>query len=359
MKLRSLVCAVSVFASLMAALAGTRGYDRSLEEFPRQAGETDDTARIQRAIDATGGGVLYLPRGDYSIASTLTISNCCALSMHKNAKLIAKSQMEYVVVVRNNAWNTLDFNDFIEGGVIDGNGMASCLLVQNYWGYKLTNLKLFNPKKYGLHVGKGGAELVANGLYVLTRLHGLAGNTGLFLEGGDSHFNDIFILDCTVGVRTMGASNRLTRVHVWGGSLPRRNKDEIPEMLVDSVCFLIEGHSTILRDCYADTGKIGFAVRGAWEVRLLGCSYFNNKAFGLDDITIIRQVGETGALLVDDCVFTRANEKEKIKVYSGNGGVRWGDIIYAGNWAGVERPGTPKDGEGKMLESPNTKLAGY
>ena len=356
MKFLFLACVVS-FSTVLAA--GVRGYDASVADFPRQTGETDDTARIQRAIDATGGGVLYVPRGDYAIFSTLTISNSCALSMHKNAKLIAKGPMEYVVVVRNNAWNTLDFNDFIEGGVIDGNGMASCLLVQNYWGYKLTNLKLFNPRKYGLHVGKGGAELVANGLYVLTRMHGLAGNTGLFLEGGDSHFNDIFILDCTVGVRTMGASNRLTRIHVWGGSLPVKQKGELPEMLENSVCFLVEGHSTTLRDCYADTGKIGFAVRGAWEVRLLGCSYFNNSVFGLDDITIVRQVGETGALLVDDCVFTRSKPTEKIQVYSGNGGVRWGDIVYAGDWSGVDRPGTPRDGEGKMLESPNTKLAGY
>ena len=357
---RGIECFGCLAAVLMstAALAGARGYDHSLEEFPRQAGEQDDTARVQRAIDATGGGVLYLPRGDYSIASTLTISNCCALSMHKNAKLIAVKPMDYVLRVRNSAWNTLDFKDFIEGGVIDARGMGGCLSLDAFWAYRLENIKLFNAKTYGLHAA-GGAELVAHGLYVLTRMHGLAGNTGLYLECGDCHFDDIFVLDCTVGVRTKGPSNRLTRVHVWGGSLPVKQKGELPEMLVDSVCFLIEGHSTILRDCYADTGKIGFAVRGAWEVRLLGCSYFNNKAFGIDDITIIRQVGETGALLVDDCVFTRANEKEKIKVYSGNGGVRWGDIIYAGNWAGVERPGTPKDGEGKMLESPNTKLAGY
>lgn len=32
-------------------------------------------------------------------------------------------------------------------------------------------------------------------------------------------------------------------------------------------------------------------------------------------------------------VFTRANEREKIKVYARNGKVKWRSIIYDSNWA--------------------------
>ena len=94
------------------------------------------------------------------------------------------------------------------------------------------------------------------------------------------------------------------------------------------------------------------------EVRILGCSYFNNPTFKLNDLLILRQTGNSGALLVADCVFTRTSAKERIRVYEGNGSVKWRDIIYAGgDWSGVVRP----DRAGltaPQLESPNAKLAG-
>ncbi len=354
-------------ATLLAATAFAEGaspatggtYDRSLAEFPRRAGEADDTARVQRAIDATSGGVLWFPRGDYLVSSTLVVSNRCSLLMHKSATLRAMREMPYVLRVCNRGvWDYLDFLCFIRGGAVDGNGLASCIALENYWRHSLDDIKILNGKKYGLHVKGGGAEIVAKGLYFLVRKHGLAGNVGMYLEGGDSHYTDIHILDYTTGVITKGPSNRLTRIHVWGGSLPRRKPNEIPEMLPGSTAFRVEGHSTILRDCYADTAQTGFDICGAWEVRLLGCSFFNNVSFGLNDLLVVRQTGNSGALLVSDCVFTRAGVKERVRVYEGNGGVKWRDIIYAGNWSGVVRP----DVDGKKagpLQSPNTKLAGY
>ena len=96
---------------------------------------------------------------------------------------------------------------------------------------------------------------------------------------------------------------------------------ELPEMLKDSVCFRIDSSSEILRDCYADTGAIGFWVNG-WEERMYGCSYFNNRGFGLKDITILRQ--DKGTLWCDGCYF-RANTPET-KLYSGapEAKINWG-----------------------------------
>ena len=333
--------------------------DASAADFPRLTGETDDAPRLQRAIDATTGGVLYLPRGDYEIASTLVISNRCSLLMHKSATLRAVAEMEYVLRVKHrNIWDHLDFLCFIRGGAIDGNGLASCLSLESYWRQSLDDIKIFNGKRYGLYVSGGGAEIVANGLYFLCRKHGLAGNTAMFLQGNDSHYTDVHILDWTTGVVVKGCSNRLTRFHVWGGSLPPARPGDIPEMLPGSTAFRMEGHSTLLRDCYADTAQIGFDIHDAWEVRILGCSYFNNRDHGLNDLLIVRQTGNSGALLVGDCVFTRTSAQERIRVYEGNGFVKWRDIIYAGgDWSGVERPDRDAAPE-RALESPNAKLAG-
>ena len=83
-------------------------------------------------------------------------------------------------------------------------------------------------------------------------------------------------------------------------------------MLKDRVCFRIDSSSEILPDCYADTGAIGFWVNG-WEDRMYGCSYFNNRSFGLKDITILRQ--DKGTLWCGGCYF-RVNTPET-KLYSG------------------------------------------
>ena len=136
-----------------------------------------------------------------------------------------------------------------------------------------------------------------------------------------------------------GRSNRLTRFHAWGGSLTPSTPGDIPEMLPGSTSFRIEGDSTTLRDCYADTAQTGFAIHDASDVRILGCSYYNNSAYGLNDLTIVRQTGNCGALLVANCVFSRSGTGERITVYDGNGDVTWRDIIYGGDWSGIVRPG--------------------
>ena len=314
--------------------------DASVAEFPRLAGETNDAPRIQRAIDATKGGVLYLPRGDYDIASTLLVTNRCSLLMHKSATLKAVATMDYVVRVRNDGvLANLDFLCFIQGGAIDGNGLASCLFLEGCQRQSLDDIKILNGTTYGLHVGGDAEEVVAKGLYFLCRKHGLAGNTAMVIQGDGGHYTDIHILDWTTGAVVTGRSNRLTRFHAWGGSLSPAIPGDIPEMLPGSTSFRIEGDSTILRDCYADTSQTGFAIHDASDVRILGCSYYNNSAYGLNDLTIVRQTGNCGALLVANCVFSRSGTGERITVYDGNGGVTWRDIIYGGDWSGIVRPG--------------------
>jgi len=116
-------------------------YDHILTEFPRMNGEDGDSPRIQRAIDATGNGVLCIPKGDYDITETLYIRKRCSLDMHPAARLIAREQMEFVLeyCAEGNYHALTLFNEdgsvydnlglFIRGGDIDGNGLASCFAI--------------------------------------------------------------------------------------------------------------------------------------------------------------------------------------------------------------------------------------
>lgn len=357
-----------LFAALALALASSTAVaqmsDHTLSEFPRLPGETDDAPRLQRAVDATPSGVLEIGKGLYEIAKTVSVTNLCSLRMHKSAHLRAVADMDFVLRVNNAPlYDSLewygdrrqDYNMFVTGGKIDGNGLAACMMLDGFHHYTLRDITFFNGKRYGLAVDAEdglGYELVAENLYFKCVKPGLAGNTAFFLNGGDCHVTDCVSVDYTIGFHlARGGSNRLTRCHVWGGPIPPPSKGEPCEMLKDSICFKIGGSSAILRDCYADTGKTGYEVN-AWDTRLLGCSYFSNKVFGLDDITIIRH--GFGRLLVADGGFVKC--APHCKVYEGCGLVKWQNMMYSGFGPDDDCPGAIDFGDGASAQ-PALKLA--
>ena len=337
--------------------------DHSLAEFPRLPGETDDAPRIQRAVDATPSGVLEIGKGLYEIAKTVSVTNLCSLRMHKSAHLRAVAQMDYVLRVNTAPifdsleWlgdRRQDYNMFVTGGKIDGNGLASCMMLDGFNHYTLRDTTFCNGKRYGLAVDAEegtGYELIAENLYFKCVMPGLAGNTAFFLNGGDCHITDCVSVDYTIGFHlATGGSNRLTRCHAWGGQIPPPREGEPCEMLKDSICFKIGGTSAILRDCYADTGETGYEVIGL-ETRLIGCSYFSNKMFGLDNMTIVRHL--SGRLLVDAGAFIKC--APHCKVYEGCGLVKWQNMMYANFGPDDYCPGAIEVGDGSA--QPARKVA--
>ena len=141
---------------------------------------------------------------------------------------------------------------------------------------------------------------------------------------------------CSIGARPIdqhikgfellgGGSNRLTRCHVWGGPIPPKNPGEIPEMLVDSINYVLSSYDAILTDCYADTGKTGFLITE--NARLIGCSYFNNYTYKMDDVTVIDH--KAGQLLVNNCMFRK--DSPNATLYKGNkDNVIWDNNMLTG-----------------------------
>ena len=353
-------------------------YNSILTNFPRLEGETNDSPRIQRAIDATENGILCIPAGDYDIADTLYIKNRCSLNMHPAARLIAKAEMDFIIEYKpDKNYHALSlFNEdgsvydnlglFIKGGDIDGNGMASCMAITNAHHFTITDTVFHNGKKYGLYVGgdRGGHiyELICNNIYCKTTMKGLSGNIGIFSDRCDAHFTDCIIVDYTIGMQILGASNRITRAHIWCGTVPPINtsieewsdiyaerklkladgvygeneqneyNNEKPEMLIDSISFDIKGVQNILDGCYADTAEIGYLINN--DTRMTNCDFFNNKLMGLKSSTAIKHI--YGQLSVISCCF-RGTAGDEI-LYDGTGeNVTW----FANQVSGGERMKVP------------------
>ncbi len=320
-------------------------YDTILTDYIKEAGDRSDAERIQRAIDATENGILYIPKGDYSIKKPLRIANRCSLKMHPAARLIAEEEMDFLLTynAQGDYHNLTLFNEdgsvydnlglFIQGGDLEGNGKASCLAITNAHHFTLSNISLHNGKEYGLYVGgKNGGhiyELVCNNVYCKCTMKGLAGNVGIWSDKHDAHFNDCFVIDYTIGMRMLGSANRISRCHLWGGTVPPKNysvqewseiygerkrklnngvygkdvtetyENEVPEMLEHSIAFDLQGACNILDGCYADTAEIGFNIYR--DTRIIGCDFFNNKLMGLKKATVIKHHG--GRLDVALCAF--------------------------------------------------------
>ena len=307
--------------------------DVSVADFPRLAGETGDSSRIMRAVDAAGrGGVVWFPRGEYEVDSMLVVSNQSSLLIHKSAHLKAVREMPFVLEYSgcvSYSPDAYDHNLFIKGGDIDGSGLAGCAQVMGFRHITMADSTFRNGKGVGLQFGDpnpklkgaGGYEIVANNLYFICDKPGLAGNVGLLTYIGDSHFTDIVVVDYTTGIRDMKWSNRFTRCHVWGGRIKKAGT-EIREMLENSVAFDLCGSDALLMDCYADTAMTGFWVRN--DARIFNCAYFNNWSFKMDNPTVFRH--EKGNLIVTGGRFSKNSPKATL--YSsgkGAGGLVWHD----------------------------------
>ena len=300
-------------------------WDRCVADYARLPGETSDDGRIMRAVRDCAGGVLYFPKGVYTVSETVTADNCCSLLLHKSAVLKAVREMDFVLkidaaascsgvreenghLIPSGEADGEDWNLFLRGGVIDGAGLASCVCLNSFKHFTMRDVSMRNGRRFGLRIEDEGStwtyELVAQNLYLKCTMPGLAGNAGISSNGGDSHFIDCIVVDYTRGIELLGGgSNRLTRCHVWGGPIPPRREGELPEMLADSVNYVLSSYDAILTDCYADTGLTGFLV--TQNARLIGCSYFNNYTYRMDDVTVIDHRG--GSLLVTQGLFRKTS----------------------------------------------------
>ena len=297
-------------------------FNKTLADYPRLVGETDDAPRIKRAVADCGNQKLFIPDGVYDIAEPIVVDNRCSLLFQAKAVWKAVKEMEFVLTYQNCGMHTA-----LIGGTIDGDGLASCLCIGGYCHFTFRDFNLDNGKIYGLRV-LPGCEMIVNNIYCKCTKCGMAGNVAISSIGGDSHYTDIVVVDYTVGMEMVGGetagSNRLTRCHIWGG--PVKNEQGECEMLKDSVSFRLYGPDSILRDCYSDTAVIGFEIGN--NTRLLGCSYYNNPVFPLDNVTVIDH--KAGWLLVADGYFTQHTDHATL--YKGdNKNVIWRDNYLEGN----------------------------
>ena len=317
---------VAVCCALATAVLVGPGF--SAEEKPQ--GQEDLQAIVDAAAAPSGTGVAEIPPGVHELTRPLMVTNWVSLAMHPRAVLRAAADMDFLIVWDGQWKRELEGlwrrdNRSITGGTLDGAGRASCLLMTNCWHVTLRDVAFYNGRKYGMLVRKGN-EVFGTGLTFRTMMPGLEGNTALRVDASDNHFTDVVAIDYTTGIHIDWGANRLTRCHVWNGSLQSKRQDVPAETLEQTVAFRVDGGGHILRDCYADTAKIGFLVGGK-DMRLFGCSFYcNRRMTNLDGLTAVATVSTNASVLVHGGYFPRC--APNIKVSDGPGRIDMRDCLY-------------------------------
>lgn len=257
-------------------------------------GQTDDTAAIQRTLDAAanadGGGVgfqgatVYVPFGIYPVSSALDVPYNVSIVMDPAGEIRATAAMQ--AILRTDVATPMREN-IIQGGILDASGLATdAIWFRNARGVRVENVTVMNVAGTAIHFGDTGAPDTSYGLYTdnvsVWRLAGAipAGSVGILLETGcgDCLIRTAQIVGCETGIKIKAGSgnNRVIGAHVWSFASTGSTK----------VGFDDSGNGNTWIAAYADTPSVsGFSLSGQNTV-LSGCRVFNNSIYGTDNTLI-------------------------------------------------------------------------
>ncbi|WP_163215789.1 BppU family phage baseplate upper protein [Clostridium thermarum] len=243
----------------------------------------DDYSILQSLINANPNKTLYFPPGTFGISSPLIIDNNVNLLLHEKATIKALANMDYMV-----KWgkaNTYPTGHSIIGGVFDGDGKAKRLVEVSWFRHFTIEKTVF---KNGINRGlilrsdpsdNTSVEAILNNVYFENTIDtNLADNIALVVNTTDSHIENVWMVNWTVGVQTNRGGNRFSRVHPWIVQPDRLN--------AGSISFDIKAAGNIFESCLADSTQIGFNVEK--DVRLISCGYFSNPNFAPDNMQVIQ-----------------------------------------------------------------------
>lgn len=242
-------------------------------------GITDDTDAIQNCINSVSIGTIFFPNGIYKVTSSIIVKHSDqskmshTIRMDRNAVLKAGVAMDAVLHfqkdtthINNNMRDYLD-GEMLEGGNIDGNGLASygvifdgngrmsChdtnvydATVANVWikegRFNAWNMEISNNFNYALH--DSDHENVI----------------GILNDSDDSHFWDIYLSWCKYGI-VNNKAGFYERVHGVMGNYG----------YVGSI-FVQQGNDNISTyiNCYSDNYHTAYKTTGS-------CTFINPVAF--------------------------------------------------------------------------------
>lgn len=222
----------------------------------------DVSEEIQNVIDSNPNRVLFFPDGEYVVSSPIfTPANPNkSVSLKLSDFAVIKAAADFpageaiIQLGGKDAYNdthTPGSNYSLEGGVVDGSGIANGVSINSGRETAVRNVSIKNTV-VGLHImygaNSGSSDSDIFGVNIIG--NGTADSIGVLLEGFDNTLTNMRIGFVQIGVHVKSAGNILRNIHpLFYGDFSH----------YDGSCgFLIEAGNNWFDYCYSDNFSVGF-----------------------------------------------------------------------------------------------------
>ncbi len=286
-KLKKIVCIFVTLAILFctagvgAAAESDRGYIVITDTVAANTG-ADVSAQIQAVIDANPNRTIYFPDGEYIVDKPILTpaepTKSVSLELSDFAVIKAGTNFEKGQAIvqlggkhpaNNTAVNGSNYS--LEGGIIDGSGIANGISINSGRETAVRNVSIKNTV-VGLHIMYGANSGSSDADIYGVNIIGTGGtdSVGIILEGFDNTLTNIRIGHVFTGVHIKSAGNMLRNIH------PLYYSDYTD--YENSCGFLIEAANNWFDYCYSDQFAIGFRTTGNGV-----CTFENSFCFWYTD----------------------------------------------------------------------------
>lgn len=263
---KKLFCIFAAFALLasgcITAFADSdKGYVVITDTVAADTG-ADVADAIQAVIDANPNRTIYFPDGEYIVSKPILTpaapKKSVSLELSNYAVIKASADFEKGQAVIQlggkdpaNDTHTNGSNYYLDGGIIDGSGIANGVSVNSGRETAIRNVSIKNTV-VGIHIfygaNSGSSDADITGINIIGT--GGTDSTGILLEGFDNTLTNIRIGNVFTGVHVKSSGNMLRNIH------PLYYSDYTD--YENSCGFLIESGNNWFDYCYSDQFAIGF-----------------------------------------------------------------------------------------------------
>ena len=227
----------------------------------------DVSDELQKLILDNPQRTLFFPDGEYVIAKPI-----CTPANPNNAVHLVLAN--FAIIKASDDWSDTEamirlggidpYNDInlngsnygLEGGIIDGNGKANGISIDNGRETSVHNTSIKHTM-IGLHIkwgtNNGSSDADINTVNIVGA--GVPGTIGVLVQGHDNTFTNMRIASVMTGVRLESGTNILRNIHPLYIFEPA-----LEGMFAESVGFFDRGGTNWYDNCYSDQFSTGFEV---------------------------------------------------------------------------------------------------
>lgn len=233
---------------------------------------------IQAVIDSNPNRTIYFPDGEYIIGKPIFTpaapKKSVSLELSNYAVIKASADFEKGQAMIQlggkdpaNDTHTNGSNYYLDGGIIDGSGIANGVSVNSGRETAIRNVSIKNTV-VGIHIfygaNSGSSDSDITGINIIGT--GGTDSTGILLEGFDNTLTNIRIGNVFTGVHVKSSGNILRNIH------PLYYSDYTD--YENSCGFLIESGNNWFDYCYSDQFAIGFRTTDYGSSTFSNCFCF-------------------------------------------------------------------------------------